>query len=134
MHSKSIINRYYVHSVQYKSLECSLVVSYYPHKWKNRVLKVTLFCMTDFILRRSLNPLRKPFLLSGCWTDTSRSRWFCMMDQNLLILFSIHISITCDMISNTTGWNGAPNHDGASSCFTDDSRNSPFNTPPDLPT
>lgn len=42
------------------------------------------------------------------------SRWYCMVGQNLMVLFRVHNFISFDKISNTTGWNAALNCDWAS--------------------
>lgn len=44
------------------------------------------------------------------------SRWYYVMDQILMVLLCVHNCIHFDKISNTTGWNIAPNHDTKHCC------------------
>lgn len=81
--------------------------------------------------RLSLYSIFNPFILStyaltemtvclvslSCWKMKMLliSRWCCVVDLYLMPLRSQFI--TFDKISNTPGWNAAPNHDGASTVF-----------------
>lgn len=52
------------------------------------------------------------------------SRWFCVVDQNLIVISCVHYSVSFGKILHTTGWNAALNHEEPPPCFTDGSRHS----------